>query len=265
MVSPRRAWLTRGLDLLGSRRQPPPRHPEGYPGRQFDWAQGDLELFRGALRLEGRRVLDAGCGSGGKSVFFAGHGPSELVGVDAEPRSIENARRFAAVRGATRCRFEVARLEALPFESASFDLVLTTDVLEHVDRSLLPGVFSEVRRVLRPGGEWALYFPPWTSFDASHLSHEVPLPWCQLLLGEPALSLMVKRAHEADPAKAESVMEHYRALNRLTISEFEDLAAEHRLKKRFYRHRVIKDLPVPRSFPLAPYLTKRVVAILEKV
>jgi len=45
----------------------------------------------------------------------------------------------------------VAPLSDLPFESGSFDLVVTNDVLQHVDEADLDETFAELRRVLRPG------------------------------------------------------------------------------------------------------------------
>jgi ubiquinone/menaquinone biosynthesis C-methylase UbiE len=56
-----------------------------------------------------------------------------------------------------RVEFPGVNLEALPFEDASFDHVVTADVFEHVRRDDL--AFAEVFRVLRPGGHFYLQVP----------------------------------------------------------------------------------------------------------
>jgi ubiquinone/menaquinone biosynthesis C-methylase UbiE len=236
----------------------------GYSALQYEWARHDLEIFQGELSLAGKKVLDAGCGPGGKTMFFADQGPSEITGVDVTETSIETARKFAAERGKTNVRFEVSGLEQLPFADASFDLVLMTDVLEHVARPLLGPVLDSLRRVLKDGGELALYFPPWSSFDASHLYNEIYLPWCHLLFDDETLMSVLEKLHKGDEKSLARTREHYRALNRLTIDEFDRLIAEHGFTPRYYRHKTIKDLPIPRSLPIEPLLTKRVVAILQK-
>ena len=236
-----------------------------YSALQYEWARRDLEIFQGALSLAGKVVLDAGCGPGGKTVFFADCGPTEIVGVDASASSIDAARKYVEARGTKNVRFEVSGIEALPFEDERFDLVLMTDVLEHVARPLLDQVLDSVRRVLKPNGELALYFPPWTSFDASHLYNEVYLPWCHLFFDDETLLSAVEKLHRGDATSFARVRAHYLALNRLTIQQFDRLISQRGFVPRYYRHKMIKDLPIPRSLPFEPLLTKRVVAILKKV
>jgi SAM-dependent methyltransferase len=84
-------------------------------------------------RAEGKRVLDVGCGVKPYYPFFAG--ASEYVGVDVQ----ENP--YADLAGA---------VEELPVEDESFDIVLCTQVLEHVDDP--SRAVRELRRVTAPGG-----------------------------------------------------------------------------------------------------------------
>ncbi len=127
-----------------------------YEGR---WAQPDLSA--GSLRnylvkkerfflreLRGRRgrVLDLGCGGGWR--FFTTIGP--VIGVDLSCSSLRAARGLY-------CQVAAARLEALPFADASFDFVVSSDVLGHVPLALKDAVLAEIRRVLRPGGRTLHY------------------------------------------------------------------------------------------------------------
>lgn len=115
--------------------------------------------------LDGRLVLDAGCGGGlvAKGLAEAG---AVVVGLDQSPSSLQVARRAVAATGATaanssrggtvgRGRFHAAggQLERLPFASGAFDAVVAADVLEHVPD--LPRVVRELGRVLAPGGSLA--------------------------------------------------------------------------------------------------------------
>jgi 2-polyprenyl-6-hydroxyphenyl methylase/3-demethylubiquinone-9 3-methyltransferase len=95
--------------------------------------------------LDGKRVLDAGCGGGLVARELAAAG-AEVVGVDRSLGSLGVARRaagphFGAAQG---------RLERLPFAAGSFDAVVAADVLEHLPD--LPAAVAELSRVLAPGG-----------------------------------------------------------------------------------------------------------------
>jgi phosphoethanolamine N-methyltransferase len=107
------------------------------------------------LTLDGRAVLDLGCGVGGAAFLLAQeHGAGSVLGVDLEVASIAQASAEAADRGlAGRVRFEVVEPGPLPLPDASFDLVFSKDVICHVpDKGAL---FLEIGRVLQPGGVFA--------------------------------------------------------------------------------------------------------------
>jgi ubiquinone/menaquinone biosynthesis C-methylase UbiE len=89
-------------------------------------------------------ALDAACGTGRHSATLHGLG-HRVVGVDATEAMLAVAR--DKVPGAD---FRTGRLEALPVEDASVDLVTCTLALTHVER--LEPVMREFARVLRPGG-----------------------------------------------------------------------------------------------------------------
>jgi ubiquinone/menaquinone biosynthesis C-methylase UbiE len=99
--------------------------------------------------LHGRRVLEAGCGTGDLSLELLDRG-AELTGLDVSPRMVELAQRRAErlVPGAS-ARWLATALEDTGLPDAAFDLVTGKWVLHHAD--VAPAA-AEVHRVLRPGG-----------------------------------------------------------------------------------------------------------------
>jgi SAM-dependent methyltransferase len=100
----------------------------------------------------GERVLDLGSGAGTDSLVAAqmvGETGS-VTGVDMTPDMLGRARQAAGELGATNVTFVHGEVEQLPFADASFDVVISNGVID-----LIPdkdAVFSELRRVLVPGG-----------------------------------------------------------------------------------------------------------------
>ncbi|MFL6332102.1 MAG: class I SAM-dependent methyltransferase [Pyrinomonadaceae bacterium] len=106
------------------------------------------------------RVLDAGCGTGLLTLAFlrVHERPVEIASIDLSLRSLQTARRAAQklTRGTRRrVAFAQSNALALPFADETFDLVLTSGVLEYLP--LREGL-GELARVLAPGGH--LLFVP---------------------------------------------------------------------------------------------------------
>jgi arsenite methyltransferase len=104
-------------------------------------------------RLEpGEVVLDVGSGAGTDSLVAAQMVGSEgrVTGVDMTPEMLAKAKAAAVEMKATNVEFLAGEAEGLPFEDESFDVVISNGVID-----LIPdkdAVFSEIHRVLRPGG-----------------------------------------------------------------------------------------------------------------
>ena len=106
------------------------------------------------------RVLDLGCGIGNILIALAeriafSHPP---VGVDVSPDLIRiGEHEIARAAMQDRIRLQIAPATRLPFDDRSFDVVLTSHVLKHLDDEALLTSFREVARVLRPGGRFLLW------------------------------------------------------------------------------------------------------------
>ncbi|MGH2829585.1 MAG: class I SAM-dependent methyltransferase [Actinomycetota bacterium] len=140
---------------------PPPLTGErtlpGIPEENY-WFQRHVVAYEfAAARIAGKRVLDAGCGEGyGANILTASAG--EVVGVDVEASIVARAReRYPSAR------FEPADLDALPFPDASFDAVVTLQVIEHMRH---PSDFlAQLHRVLKPGGTLIVSTPNRLTFS----------------------------------------------------------------------------------------------------
>jgi 2-polyprenyl-6-hydroxyphenyl methylase/3-demethylubiquinone-9 3-methyltransferase len=93
-------------------------------------------------------VADIGCGAGSQSLMWAAEG-HRVAGVDISDPLIQVARQRAAAQSFD-VEFAVGSATQLPFPDASFDVVLTAELLEHLP-DWKPCV-DEVVRVLKPGG-----------------------------------------------------------------------------------------------------------------
>lgn len=131
-------------------------------------------LERAGVKIRGR-VLDAGCGGGGMPLSLAEEA-ALVVGIDPADRFQDAGVRLARERGVQHLAFALADGMALPFPDASFDLVLSHAVIEHVADA--PLYLRECARVLAPGGHVYLSTAPYLSFAGAHLPRlkvQVPL------------------------------------------------------------------------------------------
>jgi SAM-dependent methyltransferase len=113
-----------------------------------------LSLIRRYVPLEGRRILDIGCGVG-TFVRRLGEFSPHVCGVDIE---IERVRRgVQTLAPAEGGGLAVAVSENLPFRDFAFDLVLLHEVLEHVRDDAL--TLREACRVTQPGGHVVIFCP----------------------------------------------------------------------------------------------------------
>jgi SAM-dependent methyltransferase len=104
----------------------------------------------------GETILDLGSG-GGIDVFLAAKqvGPAgHVIGVDMTPSMLELARENARKGGYTNVEFREGRLEALPVDGDSIDAVTSNCVINLVPDKR--AVFTEIARVLRPGGRFVV-------------------------------------------------------------------------------------------------------------
>ena len=101
--------------------------------------------------MPGERVLDAGCGVGGSSLWLAANREVTTTGVALGLDQVVLARREAERRRLTgKCKFLVADFQCLPFPDRCFDVVWAQESLCHSSAKSV--FFKEAYRVLRRDG-----------------------------------------------------------------------------------------------------------------
>jgi SAM-dependent methyltransferase len=122
--------------------------------RDHWWHDDFIEMVAKRWRLEAARsILDVGCGIGHWSRVLAPRVATDarLIGVDREPRWVEEAARRTAAAGLSeRFTYRVGVAESLPFDDGAFDVVTCQTLLIHVRDPA--AVLREMVRVTRPGG-----------------------------------------------------------------------------------------------------------------
>ncbi|MEW6380237.1 MAG: methyltransferase domain-containing protein [bacterium] len=100
--------------------------------------------------LEGKSVLDIGCGMGFRTAGIAKKGVKSIVGIDVDYERIRNANNFAGSLGINNISFLPMSAQFLAFPDGSFDLVIADEMIHHLED--LPAVLREVFRVIKRGG-----------------------------------------------------------------------------------------------------------------
>jgi ubiquinone/menaquinone biosynthesis C-methylase UbiE len=248
------------------------------------------------ISLEGRDVLDVGCGLGTKALLYAtSMKPRSMVAVDIEEASIARARKHldkCQPSGHVKAEiaFSLCSEKTLPFAGGSFDIVLMNSMFEHV---FFPSeVVSEAARVLRPGGYLCIDFVPWLHPKGHHLGRALPIPWAHVLFSERTLLAVAARAYDEaryepyfwelqspelrkpNPWRGLRELPH---VSKMTILKFENVVAVSGLHVVRYwlcgfessDRLLVRSLsrpvtPLLRSGVLREYFTRAVVCVLRK-
>jgi ubiquinone/menaquinone biosynthesis C-methylase UbiE len=200
---------------------------DAYSRWEHHWgAQFARTYMAPAGDLAGRRVLDVGCGLGGKTVAYEEAG-GRVTGIDLAAANVVQSMEYARGHRA-QADFFVGDAAALPLVDASFDTLVANDAMEHFaepERAL-----AEMARVTRPGGAVWIFFTPHYSPLGSHLYDYVYTPWCHLLFTRPQLARAIReilarrdpsQSAEALDERVRRIMESYRRdLNHMSIRRF---------------------------------------------
>jgi SAM-dependent methyltransferase len=175
------------------------------------------------IDLRRGRVLDVGCASGNLSYALAAVA-GEVVGIDLDVERYVTPEHRARARGILmseadghRVAVEEGDVTALAYPDKSFDVVVSSVVLEHVrDPS---AAFREIRRVLRPGGISLHDVEPWFGPRGGHSLCTLDFPWGHVRLGPEDFERYVRRWRPFEVGDAVDYHRHGFQEPRLTLDE----------------------------------------------
>lgn len=137
-----------------------------------------LELVKYFTVRSGMRVLDIGCGRG-ELILYAARCGAEAIGIDYAKEAIRLAnvmkkRKEKNIR--ERMKFILMNAKELKFPESYFDIVIMTDVVEHLYEEELHNVFDEIKRVLKKEGILVLHTAPnKLFFDIGYRLYSYPI------------------------------------------------------------------------------------------
>ena len=147
----------------------PVKHENYIPALSYDWLTPFYDpvvrlttrenAFKKALIEQSRvedalRVLDLACGTGTLTVLIKNAAPqAEVIGIDGDPKILKIAREKVRV-GNFEIQFDEGMSFDLPYAGESFDRVVSSLFFHHLTRENKLKTFGEVKRVLKPKGEF---------------------------------------------------------------------------------------------------------------
>ncbi len=127
-----------------------------------------------------KNLLDLGCGEGRHCFGAYMHSELSVFGFDMSLDDVKKARKnfeqFDEDNKKKSCSFGVTDARKLPFEDSCFDYIICSEVLEHIIE--YEEVLSEINRILKPGGIFAMsvpkFFPEWVCWKLSEQYQKMP-------------------------------------------------------------------------------------------
>lgn len=105
--------------------------------------------------VKDKDVLDAACGSGYGTELISRFA-SFVHGIDIDEEAVEYARDHFEKKNLA---YSVASITSIPFQDATFDIVVSFETIEHVDEITQKHFLEEIKRVLRPNGQLIISTP----------------------------------------------------------------------------------------------------------
>jgi SAM-dependent methyltransferase len=143
-----------------------------------------LDILKRYVDVQGKRLLEIGSGYGTNLIVWIKQFGIDAIGVEPEGEgfasTIEVSRELCRLNGVDPEKVMVYQGEKLPFNDATFDVVYSSNVLEHTNHPEL--VMEEAVRVLKPGGILHFEMPNFLAyFEGHYLVLQPPILWKGLL------------------------------------------------------------------------------------
>ena len=209
--------------------------PENYGDAHFRAGLGSTDRFFARLPdellLEGRTVIDYGCGDGAGAIWAARKGARRVLGVDvadvsfAREKTLEH---FPELADPVEFRQIV---DPRDLDGERFDVVLSKNTFEHVDDP--EGYVASMKALVAEGGDVVIGFSPlWKSPWGGHIDFMTRFPWAHLLFPEHVI--MAERRRFRPDEDARRFEEIKGGLNRMTLEHFESVMSASGLEPHYF-------------------------------
>lgn len=209
--------------------------------------------------INGKRVVDFGCGEGYESIALVKEEQCVVLGLDTNPRTLASAKANAArsALGDEAVQFlDRPKREML----GSFDVIISQNSMEHFPDP--ESIVAEMKALVRPNGLLLITFgPPWFAPYGSHMHFFCRIPWLNILFSGRTV-MNVRALYRSDGARRYVDVES--GLNMMSLRKFESLIARSGLEVRGRNYGCVKGQNWLANIPLIRELfVNRVSVILS--
>ena len=198
-----------------------PGEPDVCTGKAFA-GRSKLELLGTPLDVEGKTVIDFGCGEGHECVELARRGARKVIGVDIRRELLDRARDLARQQGVS------GTCEFVQYPQDKADMMISLDAFEHFEKPA--EILSIMESLVKPEGSIRVSFgPTWYHPLGGHLFSV--FPWAHLLFSEKAL---IRWRSDFKDDGATRFHEVAGGLNQMTIRRFEEIVQKSSLKPKWF-------------------------------
>ena len=197
--------------------------------------------------MQGKTILDYGCGPGWQTISLAREGAGQVVGVDINPHWLKHAQSLIE-RFSLENKSKIYTGWNVELEG-TFDIVISKDSFEHYHDPVL--ALNEMKKALRPGGKLYIVFSwPWFSPLGSHMQVFTLVPWVNILFSERTV-MKVRSYYRDDGARRYEDVES--GLNKMSVARSEriirssNFLIEHRFLRGFKNWHVLTKIPILRE------------------
>ena len=232
----------------------------------------DKSLIKEMFDLNGKKVLDFGCGMGGMTLWYAKNfTDSNVYGVDIDTHHIEIAGHLIRKHNINNIVCHKRNILEQPLQPHErFDFIFFNDVVEHIPLEVLGRIFRQVSEHLTENGKVFVTYPTWKGPYASHVTQDVKLYWCQFLPEKWLIPLIEKNNRTIVGELENDLVSVYRGLNKLTYRKLMKVLAPTKLRPTYRKtHSLINRLPLLKKasldfFPFDFLITKEFLLLEPK-
>jgi len=213
--------------------------------------------------IKNKKILDFGCGVGGKDCELIKFNPKKIIGIDLSERNIKYARKL--INQKTKKRLFFYKKDILLLKE-KFDTILSFTVFEHLKKKELIQILNKMADLLKKKGKVIIVFNHYNDRFGTHLKEYIYHPWPQTIFEEEILfkywnSKLKKDKKISQKSYFPIQYEHginspnsdcFMNLNKVTIQEFEEIIKKSKL-------RLLNKYLYSKSFllKLLPFLPKK--------